>query len=265
MHSTKLALEGCHNTRDLGGLSADGGRAIRRGRLLRSDFLWKATESDERLLVSLGLRYIADFRNRREHDEAPDRPISGATALHLPVLPERADGITHEQEDPLQRIRRQNGELIEAGIDARESMRGLYRRMLQSDCALTAYRTFMQTLLQSGGATVLWHCSAGKDRAGVGSMLVEKALGVSDADIREDYLATNDCVWPAVSRDMEELRRMGAREDELETFRIYRMVDPSFFDTAMEELQPYGGLDGYLRLMGIGDAEREQLRADYLD
>lgn len=171
MHSTKLALEGCHNTRDLGGLPADGGRAIRRGRLLRSDFLWKATESDERLLVSLGLRYIADFRNRREHDEAPDRPISGATALHLPVLPERADGITHEQEDPLQRIRRQNGELIEAGIDARESMRGLYRRMLQSDCALTAYRTFMQTLLQSGGATVLWHCSAGKDRAGVGLML----------------------------------------------------------------------------------------------
>ncbi len=39
MHSTKLALEGCHNTRDLGGLPAGGGRAIRRGRLLRADYL----------------------------------------------------------------------------------------------------------------------------------------------------------------------------------------------------------------------------------
>ena len=38
---------------------------------------------------------------------------------------------------------------------------------------------------------VLFHCSCGKDRTGIGAMLILLALGVSRADALADYMLTN--------------------------------------------------------------------------
>ena len=41
---------------------------------------------------------------------------------------------------------------------------------------------------------MLWHCSAGKDRVGVGTSLLLTALGVPEDVILEDYVKVNDYV-----------------------------------------------------------------------
>ncbi len=38
---------------------------------------------------------------------------------------------------------------------------------------------------------MLWHCSAGKDRVGVGTALLLCALGVPKKTIYEDFMKTN--------------------------------------------------------------------------
>src|SRR5699024_4513493 len=39
--------------------------------------------------------------------------------------------------------------------------------------------------------SLLFHCAAGKDRTGIGALLILKALGVDDKTITKDYLLTN--------------------------------------------------------------------------
>lgn len=84
-------------------------------------------------------------------------------------------------------------EMMRSGtFQAEAYMAGLYRAMMQSESALAAYRDFFDLLL-AGPQTLLWHCSAGKDRAGIAAALVLCALGVSRQEIMEDYLLTNRC------------------------------------------------------------------------
>ena len=55
---------------------------------------------------------------------------------------------------------------------------------------INSYKEFFKVILNEPGA-ILWHCSQGKDRAGMAAFLLEYALGVSLKDCIEDYLLTN--------------------------------------------------------------------------
>ena len=46
-------------------------------------------------------------------------------------------------------------------------------------------------LIDGNDKTFLWHCTAGKDRAGIASVIVEEILGCSRKDIIDDYMSTN--------------------------------------------------------------------------
>ena len=58
---------------------------------------------------------------------------------------------------------------------------------------LTArYKPFFEKLLAlPASQALLFHCTAGKDRTGIGAALLLSALGVSHETIVEDYLASN--------------------------------------------------------------------------
>ena len=47
---------------------------------------------------------------------------------------------------------------------------------------------------------MLWHCTAGKDRAGFASVLVQELLGVDRDDIFADYLKTNEYLQPEIEQ-----------------------------------------------------------------
>ncbi len=68
----KIALEGLHNTRDLGGLPAGAG-SIRPRRLLRSGMLASATPGDmESLRDDYDVRLVIDLRTDEEAAYSPD-------------------------------------------------------------------------------------------------------------------------------------------------------------------------------------------------
>src|SRR5215217_490229 len=80
-----LLWDGCMNVRDLGGLPATGGRAVRRGALVRADALDRLSADGWAALEAHGVRTVIDLRNDDElGEDAAARP-SGLTTLHLPL------------------------------------------------------------------------------------------------------------------------------------------------------------------------------------
>ena len=80
-----LDWEGCFNVRDLGGLSASGGRETRWGAVVRADSLEQLTATGWAAHSEHGVRTVIDLRNddERGSDEAP-RP-GGVTTIHAPL------------------------------------------------------------------------------------------------------------------------------------------------------------------------------------
>ena len=77
---------------------------------------------------------------------------------------------------------------------ARRYMQNTYLGFVTNPFSLSQYSRFLRLLLISREKGILWHCTAGKDRAGFASVLVQELLGVDRDDIFADYLKTNQCL-----------------------------------------------------------------------
>jgi protein-tyrosine phosphatase len=205
-----LPIAGAYNVRDIGGYRAAGGKTVKWGVLIRSGDLNMLTGRDQDYLFNkMGIKTVVDFRSTlftvdenwnpsTERSQAPDRlpadvvvwdQQSGKVSTAIPestVVPAYED------------ILRDQVKYRDEQAVINEVIAG-YKRLITDPTDPTAkvkaaYKSFFEALLDRGGAPVLFHCSAGKDRAGVASALLLKALGVSDADIIANYMLSRDFV-----------------------------------------------------------------------
>lgn len=259
-----VGLRGARNTRDLGGLSTSDGRTVAQGRLIRSGDLHKCTDEDIELLRDgHDLARVVDFRTAKEREGAPDPQdrMPGIGFIDLPVFSEAAVGITHEGgiAGDIAALKRFSG-------NAHETIRGLYVTCLLGEDGKRAYREFFETLLSAEGGATLWHCTEGKDRAGLASVLVEYALDVPMPYIRADYLATNLFVRDAAEEILDALAGHGLLEHvDLDIDSIF-YASMDYLNAALEAVeQECGAMDAYLAaVLGVGERERERLRELYL-
>lgn len=144
---------------------------------------------------------------------------------------------------------------------------GMYPQILLDEAGRVAYTSFLEVLLEGDGGAYLWHCTEGKDRAGLGAVIVERALGVPEAYVRADYLATNlfvrnraEGIIDAISEKLRLARGLDADVDSL--FYAYN----DYYDRAMAAVSAnYGSFDAYLtEALDFGPEKRQALRAKYL-
>ena len=262
--SSKIPFEELNNTRDLGGMRTVDGREILGGKLYRSGHLYAASIQD-RARLSEAVDLVIDFRTERERNEKPDPVIPGVENLPLPIIESLAAGVSRDAESD-------EAAFAMAAADpdkARAYMCRTYTGFVRSDFSVTQYQRFVQLLREPWRKGVLWHCTAGKDRAGFAAVLVQELLGVSRSDILEDYLQTNDFL----AEEVQQLYTMlGARTsglDERQEKALYYLF------TAQEEYlaavytairERFGSFEAFAeRGLGMGAAERELFRAQYLN
>lgn len=235
-----------------------------KGRLLRSGALGQLSEQDIILLQSIPLRTVVDFRTEREIAEKPDLVIPGVQQIHCPILPQLT-GVTRELgEDGMPAYFRM---ALEIGMNADTWMAGLYLPLVESKYSQTHYREFFQILMQHENGALLYHCTIGKDRVGVGTMLLLSALGVDRDVIMEDYLLTTPYTEQnrrAVCQDAKAYTDDPAAQFALEAFESAR---ESYLNASYRSIeQHYGSVDSYLtEALGIGTEEKTILRSLYLE
>ncbi len=186
MKSRLIEFDNLKNTRDLGGMVASGGRTIKSGKLIRSGQLVGLSERDKAKLSSL-VGTVVDMRTEGERQTNPDVVLEDVKYLHIPVVGVLTPGVTREVKSVEELVQ----VLLFKPDESLAYMCGLYRQFIQSDFSISAYASFMRVLLEDHDKAVLWHCTAGKDRAGTSTVILERLLGVSESDILEDYLFTN--------------------------------------------------------------------------
>lgn len=246
-----IEFEGLQNVRDLGGLSCADGRHVRFGRLLRGAGLSQATDADAAVLAEkYRLRHIVDFRGDPECEKMPDRPIPGAAYHHFPAMTRPAAGA------PVP-------ETTEEQPDFGARFRGVYRRFVDSEQTAAAYRSFFRVLTECTDGAVYFHCSQGKDRTGIGAILLLTALGVRPEEVTEDFFLSNEALRPMIDREDPPGAPHWSRETKEQLYLVFPETLALFTDGVRER---WGGLDGYLRdAIGLTDADRERLQRQYLE
>lgn len=239
-----LHLPTAANFRDLGGYSGHAGRRLRRGWLYRSNHLGKLSAEDAQTIRGLGVRRVLDFRGAQEREPWPC------------VLPDvKVHALTIEP-TVLEAIRaRLEAGRPPQGQEVVDLMQQTYRGFVRESSR--RFAEFFQHVLETDSPLV-FHCTAGKDRTGFAAAMLHHALGVSGADMMQDYLLTNQVQVP-IPPDAHGLGP--------DAVRVLYRVQPEFLQASLDAVQEdWGDLDGYLAsALGVGPAEQAALRERYLE
>jgi len=223
----QVHLEGAHNFRDLGGYRLSCGGVFSAARVYRSDHLGGLTDDDRKKLVSLGVTTVVDFRRAFERAENPDR-LEG-TGIDEVWLPVEADGVD------VINIRR----AVEAGeVDAA----GARDYLIRANTAFVThfsrvFSDFLHLLLEPDRLPLVFHCSAGKDRAGFAAALTLLIAGASRQAIMQDYLATNHCNARYRQSLKASLVTRGATDETRRALDALMQVHPTYLGAAFAAIE----------------------------
>lgn len=259
-----IELEGLPNTRDLGGIEGADGRFVKHALLLRSGALAGATERDLEVLVDdYDLRTVVDLRTEEERREKPDPEdaLMGVRFEDAPVLNTSTLGITREGgiKGALKMLRTVQDNPAQVMMD-------IYPSMLLDEESKCGFAAFFDDVLATKEGSVLWHCTLGKDRAGLAAMLLLHVLGASRDAIFKDYEATNRYIASRTDEITQALATYHLAGKLDDSIKVLNSADPRFLQAALDAVEKeYGSLDAYVeQAIGVTDEKREALRARYL-
>lgn len=240
-----IPLEHVQNTRDLGGLTTEDGRRVLPGRLYRSGNPAFATPSDITRLKAMHLDVVLDFRAVSEKT-----PAEQAFAAQFPW-----------QDDPVLA-----GNLSPAAIVPmlqRSTPAQMHQFMvsLYQQFPVDYQPQFARFLkLAEQDKTMLYHCTAGKDRTGFATVLLLSALGVDRATVMANYLESNRYNAAGNAKATAQLQKIGVAPDVVAPLLA---VDPDYIGAAMEVIdQRYGGMQHYL--VDVLHVDVQRIRQNYL-
>lgn len=248
-----IKLKGLRNTRDLGGLQSPQG-VVRSKLLLRGGHLHDVGPREaEALQAQFDLRYIIDLRTDMERDEKPDAKIPGAEYRHMPILDEATVGITHEQRTD------DHASLLSRLPDIRELYAGMVSGVQAQRLAAVVHLAMDAA---SRGQAVLYHCTEGKDRTGVVSLVLLWMLDVPMEAIMQDYLFTNGYAQARARKYYWLVRVMKRDKAAASKVRGLFLADKGYLGAAIEAVeQSYGSMRAFVTDgLGVDEAEREAFK-----
>ena len=259
----KIKIKNTTYIKDLGNIKTADGHLVKSNLLYRSSNLSGLTKEEVYLLYKNNIRYVCDFRTEEEHDLKPELiDVKEIDYVHLPLV--------ENQENPM--ITKENRLRILKDIvyhrgGAKKYMRAFYSTLVDNDMAIASYKEFFKILLNChDDEAVIFHCTQGKDRTGVGLMLLLSALGVKKDTIVKKYLSYNKITWLfrfSVYLGMfltRGVRLANGLNDILRAVKSYILASYETIDTK------YQGMDNYLRnIIGLTDENIEALKAKYVN
>jgi protein-tyrosine phosphatase len=237
-----IALEGAVNFRDLGGYLADGGRRTRWRVLFRADGLGELTESDLATIRELGIRTVVDLRSGTELEQGRfDVDAHPVSFHHFPFIDELPD---------METFKRSPGML---GTQYKEMLDGAGAQVVAA----------LEVLAEPGALPAVFHCSAGKDRTGLLSVIVLSLLGVDEPTVIADYALSGAAMERLRAKMM---RKYPDNADEIAQLDEAFSADPAQMEALVDHLRErYGTVEAYLSKLGASDELITALRVALLE
>lgn len=243
-----LPLKGAYNFRDMGGLKTRDGRKVKKGLIFRSADLTGLTAEDIQYLKTFNFRLIYDYRDKAEADQRPDPQIG--RERHERVAVNGEDKATaHSEWEP---------EIFYKTF-TREKFTRVYEQMPIRN---VSYRRMMSLVAQpEQNLPLVHHCAGGRDRTGVGAMLILMTLDVPFDTIMDDYMLSN---WTlaAYHRELFEEASHYLSGGALKQFEEDFSLHEEYLEASVASIfDTYGTFDQYLTAeFGITNDVREGIQ-----
>ena len=214
---------GGRNFRDLGGHPVADGRRVRSKMIYRSAHLAHLPDGDEHPLSSIRLKTLITLQSRLEvrHLGPPRSEFldSGVRWEHIPI------GDTWFREEGFAKIETKPG----------------HEHLVILTEFRNDWQAFFKVLAEREVYPLLFHCSAGRDRTGVGAAMLLEMLGVTRERIVLDFLESNT-TFPSMPLTQRQLEP------------IFELIDEN------------GGIEGFMHeVLGLDASDIELIRDDLLE
>ncbi len=236
----RMHWDGCINARDLGGFMTRDGKRTRRGALVRMENPGHLTEEGLQAMLAhavftvIDLRYPMEITRNSQLADAVKDLEDAPLIVGIPLLEEA----TQPEDDAV--FARSRDEWHMHVLDNRGD----------------AMATVLRTIADAEPGAVAFHCAAGKDRTGIVAALLLDLVGVSRDEIVADYALSEHWLLP---RTEEWLTHMDAAQ----RVNVHGLMatPPEYMWFALNHVDArHGGVENYLRTIGLADVEIAALR-----
>jgi protein-tyrosine phosphatase len=227
-----IRLDSVNNLRDIGGYKTMEGRKVRWGRVFRSGNFSHLTKEDMETLNQLKVKSIFDLRSTEGANKNPDKIPPNIEYYHSPVYEKEFE---KELYPALLFQRHKLGEILGSG----------YWHWPQNGAS--AYGQLFNQIADPKSLPLIFHCTAGKDRAGIAVAILYALLGVPDETIIADYSLTNQEFNRLYQEFLESERghRLGIPPSDI---KIMIAANPDWIKRTLTLLHTkYNGAEDYLK------------------
>ena len=140
-----------------------------------------------------------------------------------------------------------------------------YKNMFITKEGVLAYKNFFKVLKENEDGAILWHCSQGKDRAGLAAYLLQYVLGVSKEDRDKDYMFTNEAMKLKIKQLTPiVLKQSGNDKTLLKNLKDVFSADMDYLNEALKTIDEYyGNIDIFLK--DVLEVDYDALKEKYLE
>ena len=191
---------GINNLRDIGGKKTSENKIIKKSLFLRCAAPTEWNEQVKNQLVALKKPLMIDFRGVQEKknnpSQIPEKFLS--KRVHLPIEPKVTDTLRKLNE--VDRSKKTEIDKI---------FQQAYRKYTIEN--IGTFEEFFNILFDNPTSTIMFHCTAGKDRTGFASALILSLFGVVNETIIDDYLLSNKTYKPT-QKVKGEVQKIGIKQ-----------------------------------------------------
>lgn len=250
-----IPMEGVLNFRDLGGIPTKDGRVVKWGKFYRSGKLSELSKRDLRYFATLGIKTVADFRDDIEIKEDPNRYPENYVVerIRMPI----GDASGNMQRELRKTIRKANPD----NFDSEKFVADVMVEFI--DSFAFQYKPFMEYISNVEKTPLLFHCTAGKDRTGMGAAFLLAMLGVEREVIFGDYLMSNYYRNKKINKSLRKATLVGVQQ---KIAQPLVEVKSSYIAAAFEAMdKKYGSVENFLLVeYGLDEIKLAAIRNEFL-
>ena len=240
-HPRSLTFSASYNFRDVGGYTGLDGRTVSWRRLFRADSLHRLKGTDLAAFHDLGVRTVVDLRRPFEIERHGRVPHSDGLDYRNLVI-EHVDWDSVEQPTGLPHERWLADRYLNFAEDGRAGLAAA-----------------LGVIADPATAPVVVHCMAGKDRTGVVCALTLSLLGVSDAEIAQDYALT-EVAMASLTAYLQQNKPEAVQDK----YHIFDCPQEAMLLFLADLRERHGSVEGYVREIGVDAGQLASMREHLL-